>query len=117
MSFDSLLIHRVTIKRMATDGTLDDHGQPVTAEATVASDVPALVQPRTVDQLALASQAGVQIGKYVGFLRPLAGLAMDCWLEPTTAPAAIAGRRFDIVAMPDAAGRGHHLELGLEAVG
>ena len=117
MSFDALLIHRVTVKRMAADGTEDDRGQPITAAATVASDVPALIQPRTVSELALASQAGVPIGKYVGFIRPRSDLAMDCWLEPTTAPAAIVGRRFDIVAMPDAAGRGHHLELGLEAVG
>lgn len=110
MSFDSMLNHRVTIKRAAVTGSLDTYGQPTTATATVASDVPASIQPRRADEMALASQAGVDIGDHVGFMRPLAGVDNACWLE-------LAGRRFDIIAIVDAAGRGHHWELPLRSVG
>jgi len=99
MSFDRQLIHRVDVKRAATDGTLDEYGQPITAPATVASAVPGLVQPRTIRELVLASQAGVQIGTHVAFMRPLAGLASDCWLE-------LGGLRFDIVGSPTPRGAG-----------
>jgi hypothetical protein len=110
MSFDRLLIHRLDVKRAAATGTLDEYGQPITAPSTVASAVPGLIQPRTVRELVLASQAGAQIGTHVAFMRPLTGLANDCWFE-------LGGVRFDIVGIADAAGRGHHLEISLQAVG
>lgn len=109
MSFDRQLIHRVDVKRAAATGTFDEYGQPITAPVTVASAVPGLIQPRTVREFVLASQAGAQIGTHVAFMRPLAGLANDCWLE-------LSGVRFDIVGIQDAAGRGHHVELALQAV-
>jgi len=112
VSFDDRLRHTLVIKRMAATGALDDYGQPVTAETTVATGVPGLVQPRAIREVALASQAGAVIGNYVGYLRPLAGLGTDCWIEDDHFP----GVRFDLVSMPDAAGLGHHLELGLQAV-
>jgi hypothetical protein len=88
--------------------TLDDYGQPVTAETTVAT-VRGLVQPRSAREVALASQAGAVIGTHVGYLAPLAGLTTADWIEH-------GGVRFDILSMPDAAGLGHHLELALVAV-
>lgn len=109
MSFDSLLIHSLVIKRNASSGTLDDYGQPVTAPATVA-EVRGAIQPRSVREMALASQAGVPVGDHVAFMRPLAGLASDCWIEH-------ASGRYDIVGIRDAAGRGHHLEIDLRRVG
>lgn len=109
MSFDSLLVHDLVIRRMASTGTLDDWGQPVTAVADVA-EVRGNVQPRAVREMALASQAGVPVGDHVAFLRPLEGIAQDCWIE-------YAGARYDIVGIRDAAGRGHHLEIDLRRVG
>lgn len=109
MSFDSLLIHDLVIKRMAATGAYTERQQPVTAEAAVAS-VRGLIQPKTADEMALASQAGVPVGDHVGFLRPLAGLGQECWIERGTT-------RYDIVGIRDAAGRGHHLELDLRRVG
>jgi hypothetical protein len=88
--------------------TLDEYGQPVTAETTVAT-VRGLIQPRSAREVALASQAGAVIGSHVGFMAPLATLGTDCWIEH-------GGVRYDVVSMPDAAGLGHHLELGLVAV-
>jgi len=93
----------------AGTATLDEYGQPVTAETTVAT-VRGLIQPRRAREVALASQAGVVLGEHCGYMDPLAGLGTDCWLE-------LDGVRYDILSMPDAGGVGHHLELGLQRVG
>lgn len=90
---------------------LDDFGQAVSAEATVAT-VPGLIQPRSARELAQIASAGVPIGDHVAYLRPLASIATDCWIEPVEIPF-----RFDVVSVADAGGRGHHLELGLQRVG
>jgi hypothetical protein len=92
----------------AGTATVDDYGQPVMAETTIAT-VAGLVQPRRAREVELASQAGAAIGEHVGYLRPLAGLTTADWIE-------VSGVRYDIVSMPDAAGLGHHLELGLRRV-
>lgn len=111
MSFDGLLLHTLTVRRMADTGAKDDYGQPVSLPTTVAA-VPGLIQPRSAREVALTSQAGPAIGSHVGYLRPLAGLGTDCWIEDDRYP----GVRFDVLSMPDAAGQGHHLELALQAV-
>jgi len=92
----------------AGDPALDELGQPVTGEMTVAT-VPGLIQPRSAREVAAASQAGAAIGHFVGYMRPLDGLTTRDWIEKD-------GTRFDIIAVPDAAGLGHHLELALEQV-
>lgn len=110
MSFDSLLRHRIVIKRLVNIGTFDDYGQPIFGPTTVASDVHALIQPRPPgEEVVITTQAGAVISKHVGYLRMLVGLGTDCWIE-------LAGVRFDILDMPDAGGQGHHLELPLLAV-
>ena len=108
MSFDDRLRHQLVVKRMVATGTLDDYGQPVAVEATIAT-VPGLVQPRRAREVALASQAGAVIGEHVGYVRAIAGLDTDCWLE-------VGGVRYDLLSMPDAGGVGHHLELDLRRV-
>jgi len=108
MSFDDRLLHQLVIRRNVATGALDDYGQPVMAETTVVT-VRGLIQPRSAREVALASQAGAAIGSHVGYLRPLAGLTTHDWIEH-------GGQRYDIVSVPDAAGLGHHLELGLVAV-
>lgn len=92
----------------AGTATLDDYGQPVTAEVTVAT-VPGLVQPRRAREVALASQAGVVLGEHVGYMDPLASLGTDCWVE-------VDGTRYDVLSIADAGGVGHHYELDLKLV-
>ncbi len=94
----------------AGPATSDEYGQPVTEPVTVAT-IAGLIQPRPLRdrEVALTSQAGPAIGSHVGYIDPLAGLTTACWIEH-------AGTRYDIVAIPDAAGLGHHLELVLQAV-
>ena len=108
MSFDDRLIHSLTVRRNVPTGAVDDYGQPVMAATTFAT-VRGLIQPRSAREVALASQAGAAIGSHVGYIRPLAGLTTADWIEH-------GGQRYDIVSVPDAAGLGHHLELGLVAV-
>ena len=99
MSFDSLLIHALVVRYAASDGT-----------PTTLAEVRGLIQPKAVQEMALASQAGVEVGDHTAFLRPLDGLRNDCWFEH-------AGGRYDIVGIRDAAGRGHHLEIDCRRVG
>jgi hypothetical protein len=109
MTIDSRFIQELVVKRLVADTlTVDEYGQPVTTVATVAT-VKGLIQPRGAREIALASQSGAVIGSHVGYLRPLAALGTDCWIE-------LGGARYDILSMPDAAGLGHHLELALQAV-
>lgn len=108
MSFDDLLRHTLVVKRLAASGSLDDYGQPVTAEATVAV-VAGRIAPKSAREVALLSGAGAVIATHTGYIRPLVGLDAGCWIES-------GGVRYDIVGLPDAAGAGHHLELALVAV-
>jgi hypothetical protein len=88
--------------------SVDEYGQPVMTPVTVAT-VPGLMQPRSAREAAAANQAGVAVGDHVGYLRPVDGLATDCWVE-------VGGFRYDVVTIADAAGLGHHLELGTRRV-
>lgn len=122
MSFDDLLRHTLVVKRQVqttvpvhdpaepTDGDpiFDDYGQPVMAEATVAT-VAGRIAPKSAREAALLSQAGAVVSTHTGYIWPLPGLDTGCWIES-------GGVRYDIVGMPDAAGQGHHLELALVAV-
>lgn len=87
---------------------LDEYGQPVAVETTIAS-VAGLVQPRRAREVALASQAGVVLGEHAGYLDPLPALTTACWIE-------VDGIRYDVLSIADAGGVGHHLELGLRQV-
>ncbi len=87
---------------------LDEYGQPVASETTVAT-VAGLIQPRSAREIAQSGSAGVAIGDHVGYLRLLAGLGTDCWVERD-------GIRYDVLSVADAGGIGHHLELGLRRV-
>lgn len=107
--------HSLVVKRRvaAVDGqghaVLDDYHQPTYGTTTVAT-VAGLVQPRTAREMAALSQAGASVSDHVGYMAPLASLGTDCWIE-------VAGIRFDVVSIADAAGLGHHYEVGLRRVG
>jgi hypothetical protein len=92
----------------AGTGSLNDDGYPVTAPATVAT-VDGRIRPLRANEVALLSQAGAVVSTLACDLYPVAGLGTDCWIECD-------GVRYDINSMPDAAGEGHHLVLGVTAV-
>lgn len=92
----------------AGTATLDDYGQPVTAEVTVAT-VAGLIQPRKGREATYTTQAGPVVADHYGYCDPLASLGTDCWLE-------VDGDRYDVLHIADAGGLGHHLELDLRRV-
>ena len=108
MSIGSRYRHTLVVKYLLASETLDDYGQPVTVETTLAT-VAGLVQPRRAREVALASQAGVVLGEHAGYMDPLTGLTTACWLE-------VSGVRYDVLSIMDAGGTNHHLELGLRVV-
>ena len=114
VTIESRFRHRIVVKTTGPildhDGNpvLDEYSQPTAGESTLAT-VRGLIEPRTAREQTSAAQTGAVIGDYVGFIKPLAGLTTACWLERK-------GVRYDILAMPDAAGLEHHLELALKAV-
>lgn len=108
MSLSSHFRHTLVIKYLADDTYTDDYGQPETVETTLAT-VPGLLQPRAEKDVPLTSQAGAAISDGVAFLAPLDGLTTRCWVECD-------GDRWDILAVKDAAGMGHHVELALKRV-
>jgi SPP1 family predicted phage head-tail adaptor len=109
MSFDALLINDLVIKRSTPSGTFDDYGQPVMTETPVAT-VLGRLQPRSVREVMLASQAGVEVGTHVAFLRPI-DLASGDWFGYD-------GHRFDVVGIREIDGRTgpHHVEVDLRSV-
>lgn len=109
MSIESRYLHTLVVKRMLDGGTLDEYGQPVTAESTVAT-VAGLVQPRKGREVTYVTQAGPVVADFYAYAAPLASLGTDCWLE-------VGGIRYDVLNIADAAGLGHHLELDLRRVG
>lgn len=108
MSFDSLLIHTLVIKRATTTGDTDDYGQPITAETTVAT-VDGRIEPKTASEVALLSQGGAVVSSHVVYMYQLDGLGTDCWIENN-------GVRYDFVSLSDAGGAGHHIEADVRAV-
>jgi hypothetical protein len=87
---------------------LDDYGQATFAPAILAT-VDGLIQARTAREVALLSQGGAVASTHEGFLYAVTGLTTACWIVS-------GGIRYDITAMPDAAGQGHHLQLALQEV-
>ena len=108
MSIQSRYLHTLVVKRMAASPSVDDYGQPLVTETTVAT-VKGLVQPRRAREVALASQAGAVIGDWVGYCAPTPLITSECWLE-------VSDVRYDVLAVADAGGVGHHLELDLRRV-
>lgn len=93
MPITDRLVHALAIVTPTVDGTLDEHGQPVAGEPVVET-VDGLIQPRTVKEMALISQAGAELGDHVVFL-PLGDYTNAAYIrfDPDD------GVRYDIVGI------------------
>jgi urease beta subunit len=76
VSFASLLTHDIAIERpfravFEGEPILDpegaDYGQPEREYVSVTEEVRGLIQPRTVREVALSTDAGAQVSMHVGF--------------------------------------------------
>jgi head-tail adaptor len=125
MSFAGLLTHRISIVQQVKvldlngDPELDDYGHEITTDEVV-SDVPAAIQPKRalrMGEIALISQAGAALSDHTIFLWPAyrpdtsAAIVHDPDACPLPAPHDLPAGRYEIHGVPDAAGRGHHLEV------
>lgn len=113
MSFASLLRHTLVIERpYQDDSNLDDYGQPVREYIELAT-VKGLIQPLSTAAAAarevqLVSQGGAALTDHTIFLAPT---------DVTTADRIVhEGRYFEINAIRDGGGQGHHLEVAARLV-
>ena len=117
MSFGSRLEHTVSIvRRTAVDE--DDYGQDEFSEAVLAT-VKAAIQPKTEREMALSTQAGAGVSDHTLYLFPTDLVGSDYILHdqgdcPMTWD--LPHMRFEIDAIRNAAGKGHHLEVTARAV-
>lgn len=113
MSFGSRLTHTVSIVRKNDSNTLDDYGQPVTSDQVIAT-VKAAIQPRSGSEQEATSQGGAAVTDYVIYLFPIDLTTADAIFHDEAVcpvPSDLPTGRFEISAVPNAAGLGHHLEV------
>lgn len=119
------LVHRVSIVRQVTqtdglgDAVLDDYGQPVSIGDTVASDVPAGIQPRGAREIAALHEAGAVVSDTRIYLQGVTVRTSDAiHHDPTSCPASpdLPAATYNVVSLRDAAGAGHHVELDARLV-
>lgn len=118
MSFDSQLIHSVSIRR-ATQGTLDDYGQPSLTWNTLAT-VPARIYPKPtrlgggqVEEVTTHG-GGTSITDHTVAMRPTTIASADRLLAVSAG--IHTGKTFEVLMVRDAAGHGHHMELDVRLV-
>ncbi|HEX5013009.1 MAG TPA: hypothetical protein VFV72_02535 [Candidatus Limnocylindrales bacterium] len=126
MSISRYLNHRVAIvaSRSVLDDqdepTVDEYGQPVRADVTVASNVAAGIQPKSERELAAISQAGVAESTHTIYMLPrLVSTADTIVHDPDDCPLSVdlPAARYLVTGVPDAAGAGHHLEIDARLLG
>lgn len=105
MSFDDRLVHSLVIER-PTDGVVDDYNDSVVTYATLA-EVPGLIQPMTVDEVAQLNSAGATLSRFKGYVRITEIQPSD---RVRIASGPMAGT-YEIDGVLDEAGIGHHYKL------
>ena len=108
MSFDSLLVHTVTVQTVTYDeNSPDERGMP--ARSVTSVDVAAMVQPKTEREIVNSRSAGAPIGDLTVFMR-----------ERTIKPSDVLiweGKRLEILGIEDHAyGSVPHLELDVRRI-
>lgn len=119
MSFISLLNQALIVERPYStldgfgDVVVDDYGQPVRNEQTLIA-VKGRIEPkdaRFTSEQPLISQAGVILADHTIYLLPMDLTTADrIRREPDD------GLRFEVVAIRDAGGQHHHLEVDAHVV-
>lgn len=110
MSFDSRLLHTLTIER-PTDGIVDGYNNPTTTYAELAT-VAGLVQPKNAREVAQLNQAGATVSTYTIYTRPTE-------IQPSDRVRVDAGPMagtYEVDGVRDAAGLGHHYEIDARMV-
>jgi head-tail adaptor len=125
VSLERFLTHRVSVLRRVAvldddEVTVDEYNQPVIAESAIATGVAVSIQPRSAKELALLSQAGPVVSDYRIYLRPRDLTTADVIVHDSgSCPMRtdLPDARFEVTAVPDAAGAGRHIEVAARHVG
>lgn len=112
-SIKRLLKHRVTVQRPSVGpGDPGDWNTPPVTYQDIATEVPALVQERTGQEVPLTHQQGtVVVMAEVYFDGDVDVTEHDRIVHPARA------RTYEVLYVKDAAGWGHHQEVDCELVG
>lgn len=122
MSFDSLLRHRVTIRRLvstAPDAEGDDYGHG-SSEPDDIETMFALIQPKPArsgggpPEEPTTHYAGTQITDHTVFMRATDVTAADQLYAEDAGP--YTGKTFEVLIVKDAGGQDHHLELDVRLI-
>lgn len=125
MSIGRFLVHRVSIVRRvavldeAGEVVVDEYNQPTTAESATAG-VAASIQPRSAKELAQIAQGGAAVSDHRIYLLPRDLRTSDVIVHDPDAcpmPVDLPDGRYEVVAVPDAAGAGRHIEVSARLVG
>lgn len=109
MSFSARLVHELTLSIPHRAADPDEYGQPV-ATAVEEVTLRGLVQPKDVQEIALVSQAGAEIGDHTVYLLPRE-IPTGAWLTNER------GERLDVRGVKRFDfGRTPHLELDVRLV-
>lgn len=114
-----MLTHRVSIVRDVPTGSLDAQRHETVAATTIASAVPAAIQPTSDRERAQQADAGVVASDFTVFLRHrsltdqdrIVHVAASCPMAPDLPDATYLVR-----GIRDAAGLGHHLEVNVTTI-
>lgn len=120
MSLGDFLIHRVSIERTTDTASIDEYGQPVRTTATLASDVAASIQPKGAREMAAVHEAGATLADHTIYLFPQDLTTGDAIIhDPDVCPLTVdlPLGRYEVTAVPLAAGVPHHLEVSAKLLG
>lgn len=119
------LNHRVSILRQVVttdelgDDVLDDYGQPTATTDTIATDVAAGIQPLRMREIAALHEAGAVLSDTRIYMQGVSPRSSDAiYHDPAACPQDpdLPEATYNVVAVPDAAGAGHHLEIDAKLV-
>ena len=121
MSFSSLLTHTVHIERDEDSEQEDPYGGGTTIVG-VSGPFRAAIQPRSAREIAASTQAGAPLSEYTIFMLPRVVSPGDRIIHDTdicTLPDQrdFGDMAFEINAIRQAAGIGHHLEVDASVIG
>jgi hypothetical protein len=119
VSFASLLDHQVHLVRRR-ETSEDDYNQAEVVDE-IGEDFAAAIQPKSVRDVALISQAGAAIGLYTIYCQPRIVRTQDALVHDTARCSKPDERdfptqRFEVTGVRQQTGRGHHLAIDARLV-
>lgn len=125
MGIGRFLNHRVSIVRQVAtleddEPVLDDYGQPVRVASTIATNVPAGIQPKGSREVADISQAGVVPSTHTIYLLPRDISTADAIVHDASAcpmTTDLPDGTYNVTGLRDEVGAAHHIRIDAQLIG